>query len=98
MENEKSLIGNYPNTYTYSKSMAERVLAKKHGNLRVAIIRPSIVIASFEEPTPGWTDTLAAGGGMIFGVTCGLLHVVFANPKKVLDMIPVDYVSNTVLC
>ena len=25
-DNEKNLIGNYPNTYTYSKSMAERAL------------------------------------------------------------------------
>lgn len=48
IENEKNLIGNYPNTYTYSKSMAERVLAKKHGNLRISIVRPAIVIASYE--------------------------------------------------
>jgi hypothetical protein len=25
-ENEKALLGEYPNTYTYSKSMAERAL------------------------------------------------------------------------
>ena len=60
--------------------MAERALRKKHGHLRITIVRPSIVIASYEEPSPGWTDTLAAGGGIIFGVTSGLMHVVFAHP------------------
>ena len=31
--NEKKLIGDYPNTYTYTKSMAEKSLMKKKGNL-----------------------------------------------------------------
>ena len=35
---------------------------------------------------------------MIFAVTCGLMHVVYASTDKILDMVPVDYVSNTVLC
>lgn len=97
-DNEKTLIGGYPNTYTWSKSMAERALLKTHGNVRVALIRPSIVISSYAEPTPGWTDTLAAGGGIIFGVTSGLMHVVYANPDVYCDLVPVDYVSNTVCC
>ena len=97
-DNEKTLIGNYPNTYTYTKSMAERVLKKNHGNLRVSIVRPSIIISSYEEPTPGWTDTLAAGGGVIFAITSGLMHVVFTDPKSTVDLIPVDYVTNTILC
>ena len=78
--------------------MAERALLKKHGKLRVSIIRPAIVISAYEEPTPGWTDTLAAGGGIIFGCTSGLMHVVYAHPWKIIDMIPVDYVSNTIIC
>jgi fatty acyl-CoA reductase len=98
MDNEKTLIGSYPNTYTWAKSMAERALLKKHGKLRVSIVRPAIVISSYEEPTPGWTDTLAAGGGIIFGCTSGLMHVVYAHPNKIIDMIPVDYVSNTIIC
>lgn len=97
-DNEKTLIGDYPNTYTWSKSMAERALLKRHGNLRLSIVRPAIVINAYEEPTPGWTDTLAAGGGIIFGVTVGLMHVVYAHPYKTIDMIPVDYVSNTIIC
>ena len=98
IDNEKTLIGRYPNTYTYTKSMAERALLKTHGHVRVALIRPSVVISSYEQPYPGWTDTLAAAGGIIFGVTSGLMHVVFASPSNCLDIVPCDYVSNTTLC
>jgi alcohol-forming fatty acyl-CoA reductase len=98
IDNENALIGDYPNTYTWSKSMAERALLKKHGNLRVAIVRPSIVISSYQEPTPGWIDSLAAAGGIIFGATSGLMHAIYASPDKHADIIPVDYVSNTTIC
>jgi alcohol-forming fatty acyl-CoA reductase len=97
-DNEQTLISGYPNTYTWTKSMAERALLKTHGHVRVALVRPSIVISSAEEPTQGWTDTLAAAGGIFFGVSSGLMHVVYADPSKALDIVPVDYVSNTVLC
>lgn len=46
-DNEKSLIGSYPNTYTWTKSMAERALQKKHGHVKVSLIRPTIVISSY---------------------------------------------------
>jgi hypothetical protein len=68
-DNEQTLISGYPNTYTWTKSMAERALLKTHGHVRVALVRPSIVISSAEEPTQGWTDTLAAAGGIFFGVS-----------------------------
>ncbi len=96
-ENEKTIIGNYPNTYTYSKSMAERSLLKNHGKLRISIVRPSIVISSYEEPSPGWTDTLAAGGGITFACGSGLMHYVYAAGSAVVDLVPVDYVSNLIL-
>jgi alcohol-forming fatty acyl-CoA reductase len=96
-DNEKALIGNYPNTYTYTKSMAERSLKKLCGNLKISIVRPSIVIPAYTEPFPGWTDTLAAGGGIIFAVISGLMHVVKTKITATVDFIPVDYVSNLIL-
>jgi len=76
MDNEKELIGTYPNTYTYTKSMAERSMKTRLGNLRCAIVRPSIIICANHEPVPGWIDTLAAAGGMVFSITSGLMHYV----------------------
>ena len=49
-ENEKSILGNWPNTYTFTKSMAERSVKKHRGNMRVAIIRPSIIVSCYDEP------------------------------------------------
>ena len=96
-DNEKNIIGSYPNTYTFSKSMAERTLKKNHGNLPVSIVRPSIIISSYEQPTPGWTDTLAAGGGITYACSSGLMHYVFAAGTAVVDFIPVDFTTNTIL-
>ena len=44
------MIGNRPNTYTYTKSIAEALLKDEYGTLPVAIFRPSIVGATYTEP------------------------------------------------
>lgn len=46
------LIGDRPNTYTYTKALGEMVVQQESGNLNVAIIRPSIVGATWQEPFP----------------------------------------------
>jgi len=52
------LVGNYPNTYTYTKALAEHLLVEEGGMLPLAIVRPSIVTAALKEPLPGWVDNL----------------------------------------
>lgn len=46
------LIGNKPNTYTYTKHLAEHLLVKEGSDLPLAIVRPSIVGAAWKEPVP----------------------------------------------
>lgn len=46
------LIDNKPNTYTYTKQLAEHLLIKEGAGLPMAIIRPSIVGAAWKEPFP----------------------------------------------
>lgn len=46
------LIGERPNTYTYTKALAEYLVQQEAGDLNVAIVRPSIVGASWKEPFP----------------------------------------------
>jgi len=96
-ENEKRLISGYQNTYTYCKSMAERMLKKKHGNLRVSIVRPCIIISCEREPFIGWTETLSAAGGLTYAVDMGLLRFVHMTKKMIVDLVPCDYVSNGIL-
>ena len=49
----KSIIGLHPNTYTFTKAVAEGMLGKASKDLPVAIVRPSIVVASWKDPFPG---------------------------------------------
>lgn len=46
------LIGDRPNTYTYTKALAEYVVQQEQDKLNIAIVRPSIVGASWQEPFP----------------------------------------------
>lgn len=46
------LIGDRPNTYTFTKALAENLLVEECGSLPVAIVRPSIVSAAWKEPFP----------------------------------------------
>lgn len=96
-ETENAILGNYPNTYTFTKAMAERAIKKKRGDLRVTIVRPSIIIANYEEPFEAWIDSLAASGGIIMAGSLGILHLLFSRPTSILDLIPCDFVSNQVL-
>ena len=49
-------MGKCPNTYSYTKAFAEKLLQQEHDRIPVAIIRPSIVTAAMKEPIPGWID------------------------------------------
>lgn len=46
------LLGQKPNTYTFTKQLAEYLLYKEGSDLPLAIVRPSIVGAAWKEPLP----------------------------------------------
>ena len=50
------LLGDKPNTYTYTKFLAEHLLINAGQPMPLTIVRPSIVTASWKEPFPGWID------------------------------------------
>ncbi|XP_030032187.1 fatty acyl-CoA reductase 1-like isoform X2 [Manduca sexta] len=93
-DDDKELIKNHPNTYTFSKALAEQVVAENRGDLPTIIIRPSIVSASEREPVKGWVDNLTAATGVITSLVKGWIHVIEASGDVVLDIIPLDYVVN----
>lgn len=45
-----------PNTYTFTKGLAEQAVKDYSDHLPVVIYRPSIVVSSLDEPMPGWID------------------------------------------
>ncbi|CAL8242103.1 unnamed protein product [Merluccius merluccius] len=91
------LIGDRPNTYTYTKALAEYVVQQEQDNLNIGIIRPSIVGASWQEPFPGWIDNFNGPSGVFIAAGKGILRTMRANNDAVADLIPVDVVINLTL-
>lgn len=57
---QKTVLGSQPNTYTYTKRLAEILVRDEYnkGTLPVCIVRPSIVSPAFSDPVPGWVKVL----------------------------------------
>ncbi|XP_028441567.1 fatty acyl-CoA reductase 1 isoform X2 [Perca flavescens] len=91
------LIGKRPNTYTYTKALAEYMVQQEAGDLNVAIVRPSIVGASWKEPFPGWIDNYNGPSGIFIAAGKGILRTMRASNDAVADLVPVDVVINATL-
>ena len=84
-------------TYTYMKFLAEQMVMALRGELPTAIVRPSIIESSFDEPEPGWLGGFRMCEPLIVGFGKGRLPDFPADPDIILDIIPVDFVVNAIL-
>ncbi len=50
------LVTPKPNTYTYTKALAECLVMREMAHMPCAIVRPSIIGSTWREPFPGWID------------------------------------------
>lgn len=91
------IMENRPNTYIFTKAMSENLVQKYQGQLPIAIVRPSIVIPSVKDPVPGWVDNVNGPMGLGVLASLGILRNIDWNYNGVSDVIPVDYVVNTML-
>ncbi|CAF0792848.1 unnamed protein product [Didymodactylos carnosus] len=91
------IIKDRPNTYTYTKALAEYVISQEGVHLPIAIIRPSIVGASWKEPFPGWIDNYNGPSGLLVSIGKGMLRAMLGNSDARADIIPVDIVVNMML-
>ncbi len=83
----------WPNTYTFTKSLAESLIAKHGAGLPIAIVRPAIVETSVAKPFLGWNEGINTSASLSY-----LLGTYFrqlpTNESKRLDIIPVDAVCS----
>lgn len=81
----------WPNTYTFTKSLAESLIYKYGGGLPIAVVRPAIVETSLQKPFAGWNEGINTSASLSY-----LLGTYFrqlpTNGRKRLDIIPVDAV------
>ncbi|KAG7424420.1 Fatty acyl-CoA reductase wat [Fusarium oxysporum f. sp. raphani] len=87
----------HPNIYSLSKCLAEHLICETRGSLPVTIVRPSIICAAIQNPSPGWIDSRAAFGGLVLGFGTGSLRVIDGRPETKLDIVPVDLVANCLI-
>jgi thioester reductase-like protein/phosphoserine phosphatase len=82
----------WPNTYTFTKSLGESMLAQSGRDLAVAIIRPSIVESSTRTPFSGWNEGINTSGPLSYLLGTNFRQLP-SNERKCLDVIPVDMVT-----
>lgn len=96
-ELNKFAMRTFPNTYIFSKNLTEQLVLDKSKHLPIAILRPSVVCPSFLEPHVGWVDSINGPMGFLVGASTGLIRTVHGNGKIVPDLIPCDFVVNSVI-
>ncbi len=81
----------WPNTYTFTKSLGESILARHGKDLAIAIVRPSIVESSERSPFTGWNEGINTSGPLSYLLGTNFRQLP-SNERKCLDVIPVDMV------
>ncbi len=83
--------------YTFTKSLAERMVVLERGETPLVILRPAIIESSFREPYPGWIQGSRMADPIIMAFAKGLLREFPGDPETLVDIIPVDHVVNAIL-
>ena len=81
----------WPNTYTFTKSLGESILARHGKDLPIAVLRPSIVESSERSPFIGWNEGINTSGPLSYLLGTNFRQLP-SNERKCLDVIPVDMV------
>ncbi|XP_001946150.2 fatty acyl-CoA reductase wat [Acyrthosiphon pisum] len=92
-----NILNNWPNTYTFTKAIAENLMSSNDNQLPISIFRPSIIGCTKLEPNPGWLDNINGPSGIVTGVIAGFLRTIQLDKNKMADIIPVDYTVNALI-
>ncbi len=92
---ERAEYWGWTNIYTYSKSLAEQIIAKQDDIVKI-LVRPSIVESSNQYPFAGWNEGFTTTAPLILIALRGQ-PIIPVNEKLVLDVIPVDMVAGAIL-
>ncbi|CAO1398834.1 unnamed protein product [Diamesa tonsa] len=94
---QKEAIGIHPNTYTFSKRLAETLVNDEYKNLPIVMVRPSIVTPALQEPLYGWVDSLNGIVGVSAAAGKGVLRCMMIDVENTVEAIPVDLACNGML-
>ena len=92
---ERAEYWGWTNIYTYSKSLAEQIIAQQDDIVKI-LVRPSIVESSNQYPFPGWNEGFTTTAPLILIALRGQ-PIIPINENLVLDVVPVDMVAGAIL-
>ncbi|MCU1288012.1 MAG: AMP-dependent synthetase and ligase [Acidobacteria bacterium] len=92
---ERADYWGWTNIYTYSKSLAEQIIAKQDDIVKT-LVRPSVVESANQYPFAGWNEGFTTTAPLILIALRGQ-PIIPVNEKLVLDVIPVDMVAGAIL-
>ncbi|XP_031366281.1 putative fatty acyl-CoA reductase CG5065 [Apis dorsata] len=96
---ESKILETFPNTYTFTKNLAEKIIKINGAGLPIAIVRPSIIFAAIKHPFPGWIDDSIQGiTDLTIGACRGIIRVINGNKNNKANIVPIDYVTDTIIC
>jgi HAD superfamily hydrolase (TIGR01490 family) len=87
----------FTDIYSFTKAMAEHAVVELHGDIPLSIVRPSIIESALAEPVAGWLEGFRMAEPLILAFGRGVLQDFSGLPDSLLDIIPADFVVNTVL-
>ncbi|XP_054811030.1 fatty acyl-CoA reductase 2, chloroplastic-like [Prosopis cineraria] len=94
---ERAKIHGWPNTYSFTKAMGEMMITSLKSDIPIAIVRPTVIGSTYKEPFPGWIEGNRMFDPFILSYGKGKLPGKVADPKAILDMVPVDMVVNAAI-
>ncbi|XP_031634319.1 fatty acyl-CoA reductase wat-like [Contarinia nasturtii] len=93
----ESFVWPWPNTYSFSKALSEELMRQYGQRIPIVVIRPSIVIATHEDPIPAWCNNIYGLNGMLVACGLGFLRIMVFDRDLKGDIICADFVTNSTL-
>ena len=91
--NDRLLALGWPNIYTYSKALAEHLLAGR-SDVHVTTVRPAVVECAQSYPFLGWNEGINTSGPLVW-LLGSFFRRLPSRPDHRFDVIPVDTVART---
>lgn len=86
-----------PNTYVFTKGLAENICDDYKDRLPLVIFRPAVVTGIVTEPLPGWVANFNGPAGLMVGAGTGVLRIFMCDPKCPLYCTPADTCINAMI-
>nr|XP_012144977.1 PREDICTED: putative fatty acyl-CoA reductase CG8306 isoform X3 [Megachile rotundata] len=95
----RKILGKWVNTYTFSKAITEGFVAEfaRRSTIPCAIYRPTLIMSSAKEPTPGLITHKTGVSGLTLVYSLGIMHCLPIRSDTIIDFVPIDMTVNSLL-